>query len=148
MVNPLLFPPSHDENEKALWVPFGGAAVSWLIFSEGLSFFLAQDPSERASVLGLNAVLWALSLLNLLVLGRLASLVFKVIDSPPEFNAAYQVQIGVWGCFKLVCLGLFTIVLLKGSPIPLLSVFLGMSTWIVVPLAGGFFWSQRILKNA
>ena len=57
-------------------------------------------------------------------------------------------KIKFWGVGKVVCLGLFVLVLLKGHEMPMHSLVVKMGTLVVALLAGRFIWSQRVLQNA
>jgi len=127
---------------------FGAAAVIWLVLGEILcwvfNFDLEQAFLAYKSFLGF----WTLSVLDLGILAKFLSSAAHLMDAEEATRPAYAVQALVWGVGKVVCLGLFVLVLLKGHEIPMHSLLLGMGTLVVVPLAGGFIWSQRILQNA
>jgi hypothetical protein len=125
-------------------------ALGWLICGASLSFWLETQQEVPYPGLALGAVvgLWTLSLLDLVALTRLLGVVFKWMSPNSGNPAVFFIQTLFWGALKLVCLGLFFITLLKGQKIPMHGLLLGMATLGVVPVVGGFIWSQRISENA
>lgn len=122
----------------------------WLIASEALAVALATSSSQRFLAVQWIFIFWVLSILDLVALAKTLSSVMGLINSSEksELRATYMVQTLCWGFFKLACLGLFILVLLKGQNIPWIGLLLGMGTLVVVPVMGGFVWSQRALRNA
>jgi hypothetical protein len=127
---------------------FGIVSFAWLFF--GSLIILVLNNNYEKIVLNYRTFFgfWVLSIMDLVVLAKFLSTVAHYLNAKELTRAALGVQALIWGLFKILCLGLFVLVLLKGQEIPLHGLLLGMGTLVVVPLAGGFFWSQRILKNA
>jgi hypothetical protein len=127
---------------------FGTVSIVWLILGEVLCWGFNSNVEQAfvayKSVLGF----WLLSVLDLTVLAKFLSSTGSLMNATEETKSAHAVQALVWGLAKVVCLGLFVLVLLKGHEIPMHSLLLGMGTLVVVPLAGGYIWSQRVLQNA
>jgi hypothetical protein len=126
---------------------FGFVSLAWLVIAQFIcSLLSSQDEFLYASqwLLGF----WTISVLDLLVLKKLISSVFKLVSLSQERDLFLSAQALGWGVFKVLCLGLFIIVLLKGHKIPTHGLFLGIGTLVVIPVVGGLLWSQRILSNA
>lgn len=127
---------------------FGTVSVVWLILSEVLCWGLNSNREQAFSAYKSLLGFWTLSVLDLGILAKFLSSAGYLMNANEATRSAYAVQAIVWGVSKVVCLGLFVLVLLKGHEIPMHSLLLGMGTLVVVPLAGGFIWSQRVLQNA
>ena len=93
-------------------------------------------------------LLWFLSILDLAVLSKLGLVLFSLVNAEGARRSALTIQAFFWGAFKIICLGLFVITLLKGQKIPVSGLSLGMGTLVVVPLLGGFLWSRKVLTDA
>jgi hypothetical protein len=129
-------------------VPFVFAALGWLVVSQWICRELSVGTENSALAAQWALGLWLLAVVDLAVLGKTISCVLFLMHSTSEMRSAHVVQALCWGLFKVVCLGLFIIILLKGQKIPMRGLLLGMGTLVIVPLTGGFFWSQRVLRNA
>ena len=126
---------------------FGLVGLVWLVFGEILCHFLTPN-TELAWVSSRWLLgIWALCIVDLYVLRMLVWSVLQILRSDQGNPSLYVIQTAFWGVLKLVCLGLFIIVLLKGQKIPLHSLLMGIGTLGMVPLVGGFLWSQRLLPE-
>jgi hypothetical protein len=124
--------------------PFIIAAIFWAVigFAMCRHFSAVQElPKNLVWLFGL----WALCLLDLLALGKTIQGMLAIAAGAGENLSAYTVHTFSWGLIKLVCLGIFALVMIKGNPIPTAGLLVGMGTLVVVPLVGGFLWSQRAL---
>ncbi|MEO5971054.1 MAG: hypothetical protein ABIQ95_14090 [Bdellovibrionia bacterium] len=129
-------------------VIFGIVSAVWLILGEVSCWALNPNPEQAFLAYRSFLGFWCLSVLDLGILAKFLSSAGYLMNANETTRSAYAVQAIVWGVGKIVCLGLFVLVLLKGHEIPMHSLLLGMGTLVVVPLAGGFIWSQRVLQNA
>ena len=127
-------------------VVFLGVSLGWLLLSVALCFFLGPEPRNDQFLWML--VFWGLSNLDLSVLAKFMSVAVRWAGATPEKRPVLAIQAFCWGIFKVVCLGLFIFVLLKGYEIPTYGLLLGVGTLGIVPLVGGILWSQRVLRNA
>ena len=95
-------------------------------------FVSRQDFLHRA---GVATLFWALALVDLFALG-------KFIGSATEFVTKRGLAaIWLWGFFKLFALGLISLVLFRFASKELgLEIFLGLSSLVVIALAGGIVW--------
>ena len=93
-------------------------------------------------------VLWGFSILDLFAIASLFKAVYALSTAEPEKRGAHVINASVWGMIKLACLGLFGFLLLRGHAIPTRELLLGIATMVVVPLVGGFWWSQKVLHHA
>ncbi len=127
-------------------MPFAIAASVWGIFGCAVAIF---SGAPVISSLGWMGGLWLLSLVDLVALAQAISAVVALgSDVRPEHKPALYTQAMTWGAIKLACLGGFAIVLIAGKGAPAAALLLGLGTMIVVPLAGGFFWSREVLNHA
>ena len=126
---------------------FGLVGLVWLLFGGVLCYFLTARAELAWVSLKWLCGIWTLCILDLYVLRMLVWSVLEILRSDQGNSSLYIVQTAFWGVLKLVCLGLFIIVLLKGQKIPLHSLLLGIGTLGMVPLVGGFLWSQRLLPE-
>lgn len=124
--------------------PFVLAAILWAVIG-----WASCRGFSQADALTRNLVwffgLWALSLLDLVALGKTVQGLIAIAGGAGENLPAYTIHTFSWGLIKLVCLGIFALVVIKGSPIPTAGLLVGMGTLVVVPLVGGLLWSQRVL---
>jgi len=130
--------PNNSIDLKKEAKPFLYVSIVWLalsaLISRGLGIWLV--------------VLWFLSVADLAAMTFAFRAVFGIMNDAPEKRAAYVLNASVWGAIKLACVLLFGIVLFKGQNIPSRELLLGMGTMVAVPLAGGFWWSQRALQGS
>ena len=125
--------------------PFLVAAVVWAGISVfGIQFVFKGD----AAALQTWAIFYSLSLTDLFFLVKtIAATLLLMSDQGAEKRSAYAIQAIVFGGLKLLCLGMIIIFLWKFPDKSSTGVLIGLSGLIVVPLAGGFWWSQRLLKE-
>ena len=129
---------------KKLVIAFAAIALGWGIFGSALSMKFSSHPQ---SALAWMLVLWMLCVLDLIALAKtVAAATILMSDQFPEKKAAFMVQTLVWGTTKFAVLGFLGIVLWKAQAAPKIAVVLGVATLLVVPLIGGFWWSQVELK--
>ena len=128
-------------------VTFGLVSIVWLVLGEVLCQLLNSTSEKVWFASKWLFGIWILCIVDLYVLRMLVWSVLQILGSNQEKGVLYVIQTAFWGALKLVCLGLFIIVLLKGQKIPLHSLLLGIGTLGMVPLAGGFLWSQRLLPE-
>lgn len=127
---------------------FKWVCIIWLFIGEIACFLIGPSFEDKVQAAFFMFGFWALSALDLWVWVKLMETVIHWMNAIQEKRTAYSIQAFCWGIFKIVCLGLFIGVLLKGYQIPTRGLFLGVSTLGVVPLIGGLLWSQRVLRNA
>jgi hypothetical protein len=126
--------------------PFLWAALAWGMISMPLAFALGGD--RPGSAMAWAAGIWALCALDLLALCEVLRRFLGLSRVSAERRSAHLFQTLFWAGAKVACLGSFAAVLMKADDAPSAGILLGTATLVVVPLAGGFWWSQRELKNA
>lgn len=132
---------SQDINLK----PFIGATLGWGAICIGLIFLMAKDP---AAALRSWVIFYFLGVTDLFFLVKtIAATLLLMSDQGAENRTAYTIQALVYGSLKMLCLGVIAIFLWKFPEIASHGSLLGLSGLIVVPLAGGFWWSQSQLKK-
>ncbi|MCM2278012.1 MAG: hypothetical protein NDJ89_08030 [Oligoflexia bacterium] len=92
-------------------------------------------------------VIWGISLADLLATGKLVSYVLSLVSDSKK-QAEDAIQAFAWGALKLACFGLLGAIMVVGKSVPTPSLLLGLATLVVVPLGGGLWWYQRVLRHA
>lgn len=129
-------------NLKTIQKPFGVAALIWAVLSMGLCRYFAEDTAQFITNVLWLAGLYLLSLCDLVALGKTIEGMIFVSSGEGENRAVRALQTFYWVLLKLLCLGIFTVVLIKGRSIPSAGLLLGLGTIGIVPLLGGLFWSR------
>jgi hypothetical protein len=126
--------------------PFLMVAFVWLAVGAALCARF-QHPGLSLA-LGWLAVLWGLCLFDLYALSRAVGALLGLASVEGEKRGALIIQASYWGMIKLACLGILGAILLRGHSIPALGLLMGTGTLVVVPLLGGYWWSQKVLRHA
>ncbi len=113
----------------------------WAILSAGLLWFFEKEPIPALRTWAIYFVLVVSDLFFLVK--TIAAALHLMSDQGAKNRSAYAIQAAVFGALKLVCLGAIGFVTWKYPNAPRSGIFLGLSAIFVVPLAGGFFWSQQ-----
>lgn len=129
-------------NLKSIQKPFGIAAIIWAFLSIGICRYFNADTSRFMTSILWLAGLFLLSLCDLVALGKTIEGMIFVASGEGENRSVRALQTFYWILLKLLCLGIFTVVLIKGRSIPSLGLLLGLGTVGIVPLLGGLFWSR------
>jgi hypothetical protein len=127
---------------------FGLVGVLWLALAQVLGRVLSHSPIEAQESFQWILGFWALCVLDLLVLRKLISIIFQLVSLAEGNRLRQSIQALCWGVLKVLCLGLFIVVLLKGQKIPMHGLLLGIGTLGVIPVFGGLLLSQRVCHNA
>lgn len=93
---------------------------------------------------------WAVCLFDFLAIFKtLACVLALMSDAQADKKAVLLFQTLFWGLMKLGCLGLLGGLLMMSQRfgIPQNALLMGLATLIVVPLFGGFWWSQGAMKQ-
>lgn len=127
---------------KKTWTPFTMTALGWLALSIGW-VALGTWPNRQAyfqNLLILSGI-WMLCLLNLLSL-------VKTIAGLGNARVS-GLQTAFWGAVKFFSLGFLVamIYLSKSKSMPI-TLVLGISTCLVVPVVGGTIWNTKEFWNA
>jgi hypothetical protein len=137
---------SSQLDRKTVW-PFAGVAGLWLALCIAISLKWAGAHAAGAAAAWAGA-LWGLCLLDLYSLARAVGAALELASTEGENRGALIIQAFYWGVIKLTCLGILGAILLHGRSIPMASVVSGFGTMVVVPLVGGYRWSQKVLRHA
>ncbi len=122
------------------------AGLIWLLLSITIAFFSA---SELIRSLMWSVGLWLLCMLDLFSLAKAGAAVTHLIGGNlGDKRIPIAVQALFWGAIKLVCLGFIGWVLFNAQSAPEGALLMGLGTLVIVPLFGGFHWSQRELNHA
>ena len=88
--------------------------------------------------------MWALSLFNILALAMTVKEVLALIvenregsSVSPENRLWRAIRAFSWGTLKLICVGIFIVVLIRAGDVSVMGRLLGAGTLVVVPLVGG-----------
>lgn len=140
-----VLPSTNDQNGGLTLRPFVGVALIWGAVALILAYRLGL-PAPGAAMAWASG-LWALCVLDLWSLAKILHLALGFSNVPPERKGPYLFQTLFWGAAKVACLGSFTTALIFADGAPSSGILLGTATLVIVPLGGGFWWSQRELKN-
>ncbi len=125
--------------------PFVWATGIWAAISAGILGLIAED---FPGALRTWAVFFFLAVTDLFFLVKtIAALLHLMSHQGAKNRSAYTIQAAVYGGLKLVCLGAIGFLVWKFPNASRSGIFLGLSAIIIVPLAGGFSWSQSQLKS-
>jgi hypothetical protein len=134
------------QTDRQAGLPFIGVAFAWLAFSSALCL---RFPGRSISyALASVFLLWLVCLIDLYSLSRAVGAVLELAATSGEKRGPLTIQAFYWGMIKLLCLGILGIILFYGRSIPPVSLLAGTGTLVVVPLLGGYWWSQRALRHA
>lgn len=127
--------------------PFFITGIAWLALIELAE---VQQGVGSGALLGQNWGLrfWLLAIVDLVALGKVIATVFEIMAGDLEKKRSRILRAFYWGTIKLACLGIFSAVLILGRGIPALSLVMGIGTLVVVPMATGVWWNQRVSQDA
>lgn len=139
-------------NIPLAWTPFFQVALIWLILGILGCWFWAENESRFQALIWFG-ILWGLCLLNLVATAKLFSGVLDLMASgnerrQPKNQLAAAIRTSSWGTIKLACWGLLILVLRAQRPIPTPALLLGIGTLTLVPIIGGIWWHQRVVRHA
>jgi hypothetical protein len=121
--------------------PFAWAAAGWGVVGTG--WVLSSGAGGLVWMLGL----WAICLLDLITLAQAVNGVLHLVTLPERGReaerATWTVRAFFWWSAKVACIAALIAVLIAGKDAPQLSLILGSSTLLVVPLVGGIWWGSR-----
>jgi hypothetical protein len=136
-----------------VWLAFSGLAASFS-FQDGVSW--SPPPSNQWRWL---LLFWSLAVADLFSTGLTVESVLDWMNAPTvpftesktdqevlraraeRLRAVFRTIF--WGTQKTICLAAWVVVLMRAETAPNWSVFLGVSTLVVVPLLGGLSWHFR-----
>ena len=125
--------------------PFLWAVVSWGILGAGFLSFVSADRSEALRTFG---IYFGLAVIDLFfIVKTVAATLILMSDQGAKNRTAYAIQAFVFGGLKFLCLGMIGFCLWKFPSRTNGGVLFGLSALVVVPLLGGFLWSQQALKD-
>ncbi len=124
------------------------AAMGWLFV--GLLLCLVFEWGNEALLLNMGwmALFWALCLLDLYALISTVEAAIEVMAQSGEKRSAQTIRAFYWGSVKLICLGIFGLILFSSHSIPETGLLAGIGTLMMVPLIGGYRWSKKVLTHA
>jgi hypothetical protein len=128
-------------------LPFVATAIIWGLVGLGVSL---QGPGDALQSAKWMIGLWALCVIDLFALANVLRpiLLLMTLDDDSDKRPAAMINALFWGIAKFVCLGLFCIALMSAQGVPQRALLTGLSTLLVVPLVGGFLWSQKELGRS
>jgi hypothetical protein len=128
--------------------PFLIVGLAWYVASAFLCFQFRHVGEPLWPVLKPMSMLWALCLFDLYCLARAVGAAIGFTSAQGEKRSALKIQASYWGFIKLACLGILGAILLGDRSIPAIGLLTGSATLVVVPLLGGYWWSQKVLHHA
>lgn len=122
--------------------PFVWVSLIWAVIST-IGLLLIVSPGQWfLAALGFYSF-WFLTLLDLFSITKVvASLLNLMSDSANSSRTKTLIQLAFWGTLKLTCLIGLGLGISKAEGLPLMGLLMGLGTLIVVPLAGGFWWTR------
>ncbi len=125
--------------------PFILATLGWGLLSAVVLTFMGGDVLGALRSWG---IYFALAVTDLFFLVKIvAALMHLMSDQGAKNRTAYAIQAFVFGGLKLICLGMIGLCLWKFPSTSSGGILFGLGTLVVVPLLGGFLWSQAELKK-
>lgn len=121
----------------------------WLMAGATLLWLLRGSSPPFPTALGWFFVLSLICFVDLIAIVRTMAAAFEwtqLADDPSEKRTAAALQTFYWGAFKLACLGILGMILIRAQSVPGLSLFLGLATLAALPLVGGYFWSRSKME--
>ncbi|MBN22115.1 MAG: hypothetical protein CL678_12615 [Bdellovibrionaceae bacterium] len=142
--------PMNKQDQSAIrlnWVTYFGIALFYGLFCSSLFVLFSSNRFQAAQVF---IVFWSLCVMDLFFLERLVGTLMQMSQSAhTETRWSYGIQSLVYGLLKLLMLGAIVALLFhygnkntQGLPI-----IFGLGTLVIVPLFGGFLWSQKTLSE-
>ncbi len=129
-------------------MPFVWVALIWFFVAGSVCYFFAPSDVPLWLVMSWFLLIWALCLVDFLSM-TVSFSKFLALKTDRIWQEPRQLLEAIfWGTLKLVCLGLFGMVLIKGRSIPTVGLLAGFGTLVVVPLVGGFWWSFKEFIHA
>jgi hypothetical protein len=125
------------------------AQALWLLVGISLLFLTRGSSAPFLGALRWFLVLSLICFVDLIAIVRTMMAAFEwtqLADDPSEKRTAAALQTFYWGAFKLACLGILGMILIRAQSVPGLSLFLGLATLAALPLVGGFFWSRSKME--
>jgi hypothetical protein len=122
---------------------FVNVAVAWGLIGSSLVFFL-QPEHGLAFNLRWYSGLWACSGINLFALSKTVSKVLLLMsDNVGQQRAQILIQVFFWASLKLGFLTLLGSLIWHSQSVPGMTLLLGLSTLVVVPIVGSYLWSRK-----
>ena len=122
--------------------PFLIASVLWLAIGTLLCRGLSHAHDDFGHTYRWMILLWAVCLADLGALAKTVHALIQIAAGAGEKQPILLIETFFWGFLKLICLGIFGVLMFRGEPIPSVSLLVGFGTLIVVPLFGGMLWSR------
>jgi hypothetical protein len=130
--------------KKALF-PFILAGLTWIVISGVLCFYFSPNADETRRSLAWMLRLAFISMMDLLAIAKVFYYVFELQRPQEPGKRIFSViRTSYWGAIKIACILICGTILVKGSHLPLgipvVGLLTGISTLVIVPLAGGVVW--------
>jgi cytochrome bd-type quinol oxidase subunit 2 len=144
------------ESKRQMWKIGIGTQAVWLILGVAALFVAypanGTDGSAHTAMIAARwfVVISLLCFVDLIAIVRTMAAAFEWTAMPEdagEKRAAAAIRTLYWGAFKLACLGILGMILIRAKDAPGLSLLLGVATLVALPLVGGYFWSRAKLET-
>ena len=121
----------------------------WWVVGVALLFLTQETTGAFLSAARWFLIISLLCFVDLVAIVGTMTAAFKwteLADADPLKRSAAALQTFYWGAFKLACLGILGMILIRAQSASGLSLFLGLATLAVLSLVGGLFcsWSKNV----
>lgn len=124
--------------------PFLVVALGWGIIGFLILYFWFEKTDTRLEALSWWFRFWFLAVCDLFFLAKGVASLLQIMSEPVKsYSFGKTLALFFWGTMKVVCLGIILLLLVQFRDAPAVSIILGLTTLVVVPLFGGIFWSLR-----
>lgn len=134
--------PKNFDPDSHLFFPFGLAALGWILISTLICYRVPADSKNQGALLCM-LIFALISTLDFLASFRLVTHLLGFASGAAN-RASLALRASYWATIKIACLLLFGLILVKSHSLPVIGLFLGSSTLLIVPLLGGILWYCRI----
>lgn len=136
-----------EEKSTQTLFPFLQVGIVWFGVAALLCWILSDSMDVKIRSLRWLLILWGLCLMDLLALAKLMQAMLALMAGGAKNQGELVIRASSWGTAKLACLGLLGFVLYHGRVVPTVALLSGLATMFIVPIAGGAWWYQRMLRH-
>ncbi len=126
--------------------PFFWTGVAWGALGL-VACYVIERPAFMAAIWTLG--FWIACMADLYAIARLVMALIRLSSADDSTaKAVWTGQAMIWSVAKIAMLGILGAMVFFGRSAPSVSVIVGLSTLVAVPLVGGIWWSHKETKYA